>query len=99
MRRPSELRMVRRIDRLEGVPSMEKPARTLRTSAILARWRLARSGSAMSSKKKFRKSSRDSVKTKSSSPSPLSLAREPVPPPPCCWRSKESPLTNFLLPG
>jgi hypothetical protein len=53
----------------------------------------------MSSKKKFRKSSRDRVKTKSSSPSPLSLAREPPPPLPCCWRSKLSPRTNFLLPG
>ena len=49
------------------------------------------SGSAMSSKKKLRKSSRESVKTKSSSPSPESLAWEPPPPPPCCWRSKLSP--------
>ena len=83
MRRDSEWRIVRDTEMRAGGPAVEKPAWRHCTDCAPATWRLARSGSSRSSRKRSRYSSSDSAKRNSSSPSPLSLAldlaRRPAP--------------------
>ena len=101
MRRPIAPRSERTTCRLLGVPSLVKPARWLFHSGVSASWVRTRFGRARSSKKTCMNSSLLRWKTKSSSPSPESLAWPPPPPwpPPPCGRSMRSPVMYSLLPG
>ena len=102
MRRPKAPRIERTTCRLLGVPSLVKPARWLFHSGVSASWVRIRCGRARSSKKTCMNSSLLRLKTKSSSPSPESLASplpEPPLPPPPLGRSMRSPATYSWLPG
>src|ERR1700748_3282765 len=101
MRRPSAPRIERTMLRLLGVPSLTKPARCDLYSGISASCVRVRLGNARSSKNACMNSSLVRWKTKSSSPSPESLAWLPPlpPPPPPSGRLMRSPVTYSLLPG
>ncbi len=101
MRRASDERIERTMLSLVGLPSLTTPARRSLKLSTPARWRLIRLGSARSSNRNSRNSSREIENENSSSPSPSWPASPlpPPPPPPPLGRAIWSPVTNSLLPG
>jgi hypothetical protein len=95
-----DCRSVRTTARLAGTPALVNPARMLFLRSVCPISVRARLGSSRSSKKICMNSSRDSEKTKSSSPppSPPLLPLPPAPPEPS-GRGMRSPATYSRLPG